>query len=243
MKQILPIVFIIFLISCSSTKNKSTDSQTIIINSYPQNIYFDIYFEKGKSFNHPTFSIWAEDIQDNYITTIFVTQSVAKSKYAHGYIQENMWAADSGVSLRIAALPYWMHKVTKNNIASITPNKSIVPDGISGATPTTHFSIQSQIPQELPKKFKLLMEINQAWDWNNYWTNGKYPNSFEYKTSAQPSLIYSVTIDTESNTSEYYMNPIGHGHYAGEDGKLYTNLQGHTTALEIAKSIKIVIKK
>ena len=39
------------------------------------------------------------------------------------------------------------------------------------------------------------------------------------------------------------MNPIGHGHYAGENGELYTNLKTHTTALEIANQIKVLIDK
>jgi polyphosphate kinase len=42
--------------------------------------------------------------------------------------------------------------------------------------------------------------------------------------------------------AEYTLNPIGHGHYAGKDGLLYTDLSTFTTALKIAQSIKVVVK-
>jgi polyphosphate kinase len=40
----------------------------------------------------------------------------------------------------------------------------------------------------------------------------------------------------------YTLNPIGHGHYAGKDGKLYTDLSTFTTALQIATEIKVVVR-
>jgi hypothetical protein len=85
------------------------------------------------------------------------------------------------------------------------------------------------------------MEINQPWDWNEYWTNTKYPEDENYKTSSQPSLVYRVTIDLNSGVKEYSMKPVGHGHYSGMDGSLTTDLSTLTTALEIAKSITVRI--
>ncbi len=41
----------------------------------------------------------------------------------------------------------------------------------------------------------------------------------------------------------YYLNPVGHSHYSGADGKLYSNLKTFTTALEIFESITLKIKK
>jgi hypothetical protein len=85
-----------------------------------------------------------------------------------------------------------------------------------------------------------LLEINQSWDWNQYWTNNKYPDNAAYKHSAQPSLIYAVTIN--SADSIYYMNPIGHGDPKGESGNLFTNIGTLSSAKEIFESIKIEIK-
>ncbi|HDP68410.1 MAG TPA: hypothetical protein ENN20_07935 [Candidatus Marinimicrobia bacterium] len=81
------------------------------------------------------------------------------------------------------------------------------------------------------------MEINQTWDSNHYWTNNKYPDDLEYFTSLQPALVYAVTIDLDSGISEYFLNPIGHSHYSGKNGLLYTDLTTFTTALQIAKKI------
>jgi len=60
--------------------------------------------------------------------------------------------------------------------------------------------------------------------------------------SCQPSLIYAVTINPNSD-EEYFMNPIGHGHYAGKDGNLYTDLGSFTTALNIVKKVNVKLKK
>ena len=41
------------------------------------------------------------------------------------------------------------------------------------------------------------MEINQNWDWNEYWTNDKYPDDENYKMSCQPALVYEAVIDSK----------------------------------------------
>jgi polyphosphate kinase len=38
------------------------------------------------------------------------------------------------------------------------------------------------------------------------------------------------------------LNPIGHGHYSGKNGKLFTDLSSLTTALKIVKSLKVKVK-
>jgi hypothetical protein len=88
-----------------------------------------------------------------------------------------------------------------------------------------------------------LFEINQSWDWNEYWTNSKFPDDEQYKTSSQPALIYEAIIDLNSGNKEYEMQAIGHSHYSGKDGNLYTDLSTITTALEIVNKIIIRIKK
>jgi len=240
--QLLIIIFLGFgFIACSWQKSSTPSKiQTIEIstnNASP----FTISFEKGASFNHPTFSFWIEDMNENFISTIYVTQSLANSTYAKGHLQGNVWSVDSGKAIRPATLPVWLHKTTNNNIAAINVNKKLVPDAYSGATPKENFALRYNMEPQIPRKFRLVMEINQAWDWNEYWTNNKYPDSFEYKTSCQPSVIYSVTVDLDSDTKEFYLNPIGHGHYAGENGKIFTDLSTLTTALQIVKQVKVLV--
>jgi len=93
----------------------------------------------------------------------------------------------------------------------------------------------------LKGKYKIMLELNQCWDWNEYWTNDKYPTDVEYKTSSQPALVYEVDIDTNHLKSQYDMKPIGHSHYSGADGSLDPDLSTITTALKIAKKITVTI--
>jgi hypothetical protein len=116
-----------------------------------------------------------------------------------------------------------------------------MPDAVTGPTPAGNFTLQSKSSATLPGTFRILLEINQSWDWNDFWTNNKYPDNIDYKTSSQPSVVYEAVIDTRASVKEFPMKPIGHGHFAGLDGSLDKNLGTITTALEIAKSIVIKI--
>lgn len=243
MRTLIFTITIIALFFAGCTSQKQNNSPQLITIDVNNTLPLHIVFEAGKAFNNPTFAIWIEDLNENLITTLFVTKSLATGTYGHAYVKDNMWLPDSGASIRPATLPYWLHKQTGGNIKSANPKSPLVPDAISGATPKGDFTIQTSIQNQLPQKFRVYMEINQAWDWNEFYTNAKYPNNFEYKTSAQPSLVYAVTIDSKNNNHTYYLNPIGHGHYAGENGQLYTDLRGHTSALQIVKSVSITLKK
>jgi hypothetical protein len=94
----------------------------------------------------------------------------------------------------------------------------------------------------LPDKFKVMLEINQNWDWNEYWTNNKYPDDENYKWSCQPALVYEAAIDLKSLQDSYKMNPVGHSHYSGKTGELFTDLSTLTTALQIADSTIVKVK-
>jgi hypothetical protein len=122
-----------------------------------------------------------------------------------------------------------------------TPKQAVV-DAYTGATPLASFVLQAITEKPLIGKYKIMLELNQSWDWNESWTNDLYPNDKEYKTSSQPALVYSVDIDTKDTTNEYLMTPIGHSHYAGADGSLNKDLSTITTALKIAKKITVKIQ-
>jgi hypothetical protein len=211
---------------------------SLVINLAEQGLEFTIYFEKGEEHNHPTFVFWIEDINENYIQTLFVTKSFATGIFGHGPVSDTLWGTEPGMAKRPAALPYWWHKCDKASIESTvpTPDHPFV-DAYTGATPEGSFSLRIKTDKTGTGKFRLLMEINQPWDWNDCWTNNKFPDDYAYKSSCQPSVIYSVTIDPESTVKEYYLNPIGHGHYSGKDGLLYTDLSTITTAKRIVNKV------
>jgi hypothetical protein len=120
--------------------------------------------------------------------------------------------------------------------------QTAVPDAYSGATPTTDFILTSKSDSKLPDKFRVLLEINQSWDWNDYWTNDKYPGDEYYKYSCQPAVVYEAIIDIRSRGKTIVMHPIGHSHYSGKTGELFGDLTTLTTALHIADSIRVSVK-
>jgi len=228
--------------SCSIQEVMPKDSittDTIRIEETGNSLSLRIDFAKGEEHNHPTFAIWLEDMDQKYIRTIFVTQYIATGIYGHGPIKELEWDNRPGPQKRPATLPYWLHKRSAALSVPLLPDmNNLVLDGYTGATPKSDFVIETVTPKTLPRKFRVLMEINQSWDWNEYWTNGLY-NDVDYKTSSQPSLIYAVSIDLDQPETLYFLNPIGHGHFAGKDGHLYTDLRTMTTALRIIHHVSV----
>ena len=230
------------LAACSSSKTKPADLEVINVNAYINGVPFELKATTGKGHNHPTFAIWVEDMDENYLKTLFITRSYATGVYGHAALTDSTWSNMPGESYRPASLPYWTFKKGIIKDAILVPQKAFpFVDGHSGATPKADFLLNTQLPEF--KKVRVLLEVNQTWDWNRFWSNNLYPGNRDYINSAQPSVVYAVTVDLENPMNRYVMNPIGHGHYSGEDGKLYTDLSGFTTALEIFKQIEITVKK
>jgi hypothetical protein len=233
------IIIILTLVGCNSSDKitNSYNKQSIIID---ENGDQNISITRGSSFDHPTFVIWIEDLAGNYIYTVYITKSYASGSYQYELVNDSIWLNSEGPSYQLAALPYWNQKKGLINGVEIVPTiENPYIDAYTGATPKTNFSILNNSYSEA-SEYRVLLEINQLGDWNYYWTNTKYPESNAYKNSAQPSLIYSVVID--QNSSEFYLNPIGHGDPLGFSGKLNTNLSTLTTAKEIIKEIRVTIK-
>ena len=200
-----------------------------------------ILFEKGKDHNHPLYAIWLADETGNYIQTLYVSESIGKGIFKHASRTNGKWM--EGEIQRPAALPYWAHqRNVVNEFGTYNPTKKHpVIDAYTGATPAASFILHTKTAKPLYGKYKILLELNQSWDWNEYWTNDKYPTDVEYKTSSQPAVVYSVDFDTNNPKSQYEMKPVGHSHYSGADGSLETDLSTLTTALRIAKKITVRI--
>ncbi len=228
----------LLLISCRNNKNVSkTEYQETINMEKAEGSLFSIYFNKGKEHNHPTLAIWTESLDGKYIETIYVTKSYASGIFGYQAMDDGTWRNQGGSSYQPAALPLWSHK------KGLIDGKCTVPsiehpfvDAYSGATPKGDFAINTKVKSE---NYRLFVEVNQAWDWNEFWVNAKYTNS-SYKNVGQPSLIYSVEVNVID--SVYYLNPIGHGNVIGENGKLYTDISTITTAKEIFSQIKVIKK-
>lgn len=199
----------------------------------------EITFLKGKTHNHPSFVFWLEDMDGNYLQTLFITKAIGQGVFAYGDKTGGVWKA--GEVRRPAALPYWAFKrgILNEDGSMIPTLKNKIADAYSGATPTGSFQLITRTDNTLKGKARLMLEINQTWDWNEYWNNSKYPENLNYKTSCQPALVYSAVVDFDVPGSDIEFTAIGHSHYAGEDGSLTADLQTITTALHISREIKV----
>jgi hypothetical protein len=142
------------------------------------------------------------------------------------------------------SLPYWAHKrgVKASDGLYMPEPGNQVPDAYTGPTPVTGFSLSARSDNPLPGNFRVMMEINQNWDWNDYWTSTKYPEDPYYKMSCQHAVVYSVEINSREQGLTYRMKPAGHSHYSGKTGELFTDLSTLTTALQIADSVIVRIR-
>lgn len=198
-----------------------------------------LQFDKGKEHNHPLFAIWLADDKGRFIQTLYVSKSIGTGVFEHGKRQQGHWL--SGELQRPAALPYWTHQrgiLNEYGTYLPTPEHPEL-DAYTGATPQQSFVMYLKTEKPLQGKYKVMLEVNQSWDWNEFWYNNKYPDDKEYKTSSQPAVVYEAEIDTANPAAIVEMKAIGHSHYAGRDGSLSPDLSTLTTALSIAKSITV----
>lgn len=233
-----------FIIGCTS--QRGMESELLFIKTSPDNPAqrLEIEFQKGNAYNHPSFAIWTEDIEGNYIETLYVTEYVAKGKFRYGELAPGKWKNEPGDVRRPATLPYWAHKrnVKAPDGLYIPSAETAVPDALTSATPRGNFRLQTATSYLGDKKFKVLIEINQAWDANKYWTNNKFSDDLNYLGSLQPAIVYAGIIDLNNMNGEFYLDPIGHSHPSGATGEIVTDLSTLTTAKEIVHKIIIRTK-
>lgn len=239
------LVALIAFPSLTMDKKKKTEKEyeTFEVNVNGKGNAMVFQLEIGESHNHPTMAIWIEDMNENYVQTLYVTKSVATGVFGHGEKAQSQWKHEPGPVRRPATLPYYLHKrnIKASDGTYLPTPENPIPDAYTGATPSASFILSAKSDTMLEGKYRILFEVNQPWDWNEHWHNSLFPDDFDYKTSCQPALIYAVTVNLTENGT-YFLNPIGHSHYSGKNGRLYTNLGTITSAQGIFKSISVSVK-
>jgi hypothetical protein len=232
------------LLSCRSARviSNISESDTLTTNMNEKGPVIIVDFTRGKNFNHPLMAVWIEDTNGHYLQTIYVAESIAKGIFGHADASAGKWMP--GPLRRPAALPVWSHSrnIKEEDDLYIPTTKTPLPDAVTGPTPQGNFTLISKLAENIPSIFNVYFEINQSWDWNEYWTNNKFPEDNDYKTSSQPSLIYMARMDTISGMKHFEFNLIGHGHYSGKDGEIYRDLSTITTAKNITDKIHIYLR-
>lgn len=224
--------------------------QRIVLDRAAGNLRIEIEAKKGPSFNYPLFALWMEDPAGNYLQTLYISESISTSTFDYGKEVDGQWSPD--ILRRPEALPVWSHKRGKRAsdgyFIPLMPGDSKDIDAYSGATPTDNFIIETRAVWNPIGKFNIFLEVNQSYDWNEYYTPDRYPDDIIYSGSGQvgqPALVYGGTFDMEvSKDSEMVLLKLaGHAHHSGKDGQLYPSLDEITTARDIIERILVKVER
>lgn len=235
----------------NSQQGKSATNNEYEIIDLPEAVgetHLVIEAKKGPSFKYPLFAVWLENGEGDYLQTLYVSQSIATSVFKYGKKEGDQWLP--AVLYRPEALPRWSHKSSHNGASSEikTDAKKLLPDidAYSGATPTTNFIVNSGSNLEGSSDVRIFFEVNQSYDWNDYYHKDRFPEDSIYSGSGQvgqPALIYSAEIDLSiKGRKSYILEPVGHSHHSGKTGELYPDLSNITTALEIIDRVIITVQ-
>lgn len=201
--------------------------------SEPQPLFLGLSYRST-----PQVAFWLEDMQGNYIDTLYVTKKLSHAGFR---LSDDIFS--KAEIRRPEALPYWTHKRGKDyGGGKLTPGSSNTDlDGVTAATPLGHYDIRS-VSSSDNQQLRVMMEINRSYDFNEYYHKDRYPNDPVYSgsgSSGQPSLIYEAVVSGDDDNGIYLMKVIGHGHYSGKDGKLYRDLAGIDTALQLIQRVVV----
>ncbi len=189
-----------------------------------------------KKKNAPQIAIWLEDVQGNYLSTLYVTHKIATQE----------WQMAKG-NRRKEALPHWCYSrgvVYDDGLCLPTKDRPIA-DGISGATPRESFDVKLRTADHL-RHFVVKVEVNHSTDFNDSFPENAPAGAANYsggeEGSGQPALIYSAEVDLSGGETSFAAALIGHSSPDGSDGEIRTDLSGLTTALEIVGRITVNIQ-
>jgi len=212
---------------CKPTRQPQSESitQELTTSPFSNGVPAQVIVIGGQEYKYPIIAIWIEDLSGNYLGTVYASQSISTGVFRYGVYDKGKWLP--GERNRPAALPRW-----KNLTAS---NASLVNQGVdafSGATPLGSFTLKTMLPFGIDE-FKVFLEVNKPWDFNNYWHNNRFPGNEEYATSGQPALIYEAMVNRNSTENRFYFKPVGHSHPSGANGEVNPDIATFTSALKI----------
>lgn len=230
-----------------------------------------IDLRQGPYFAWPQYAIWIEDMQGNFIQPIFVTSKLANNNFVNKVAKKDHDAVftshvflsgdidlkatfDAGIypeskaeRARPESLPVFLHKYQQSSASKrlIPDGDDAIADAYSGATITQSFLLTANLKKPR-RRFKVRLEINNSFDFNEYYSSDRFPDDDVYSGngySAQPSLVYEASLDLDNLNSLTPMALIGRGHHSGKDGEIYQDLENITTALDMIDRIIVEISQ
>ncbi len=169
--------------------------------------------------------IWLEDLNGNYIKTLYVTERAARKNW--------IFSPKEG---RPESLPVWYKASQYDAAKSAKKEKGLEGaefDAVTNATPKSGIQITSEVPDG---DFVLKAEFNTSFDYNDFYTK---KNS---GVNGQPSVVYSTEVsvsDSDNYNGRITMEFCGTGSPDGTDGKIHDFTEKLTTAKSIVKNIEV----
>lgn len=186
--------------------------------------------------NPPQIAIWVEDVNGNYLSTVYASHKIATQS----------WQA-AGKNRRKEALPHWCFSrgVQYDDGLYLPTKKQPLTDGITGATPRGSFDVKMNPAKDL-RRFIVKVEANHSTDFNTHYPKTAKAGDAHYsggkEGSGQPAVVYAATIDLDSGQQTFEAELAGHSSPDGSDGKVYEDVSRLTTALQIVKRITISVQ-
>lgn len=233
MKRLLPSLLALLtavFLACSGQKLPRTGDGEYLVVLEPGEEWIHPYSLFIK--NPPQYALWLEDEQGRYLTTLYVTDKIARGG----------WIANRG-NPRVEALPVWVHKRNvRHGEGALYPDREHpADDACSGATPRAGQEIAFSAPDEI-RVFRICLEINHSTDFNTRWPKkarrGESGWTGGKGGSGQPSLVYTGLI-TEGEPGPWTLTLAGHGSPDGSDGSITPGTEGITTATEIVRQVTV----
>lgn len=224
------------------TEDPTLSQMEILVNPGPRYLHDFPLFLFISLHNPPQMVLWAETMDGAYIDTLMITKKIGKMKW--------MKASDDPVKdgqiRRPEALPVWEWKrgVIAADGLPLPTSDSPMPDAVTHASPKADFSVKTDLSKSYDELY-LYFEVNHSTDFNATYTAEEQIGSETYNGgpmgSGQPALVYRAYINfTHPELSDKTFALIGHSSPSGKDGKIYTDMQGIDSALNIIDSIEPV---
>lgn len=206
----------------------------------------------GPHYWNPQIAIWIEDNNGNYIETLFVTKATAKGIFYGGRSKDNFKSFDSDQQAttayrRVNALPVWSHKRGIRYADGLwVPSREMpLADAITGETISHDFLLKTST--QLKNNFHIFMEINVAFDDNEYYSAFDFPEDDVFHNGTgqlgQPSVIYTTRINENDLSNYYLLKLVGHGHHSAQNGTIYKDLSTLSTAKNLIERILVKIEQ
>ncbi len=218
------------LYSCQTTNQPKSEKviQQLATSPFTNGVPVTIMVIGGREYRYPIMAIWVEDLNGNFLGTLYASKSISTGIFRYGVYDKGKWLP--GERNRPAALPRWK-SLTSVNVQSVSQDV----DAFSGATPSASFKISTTLPSG-KETLRVYLEVNKPWDFNSYWHNNRFPGDEEYATSGQPALIYEAVVNFSGAEKRFDFKPIGHSHPSGKDGEISKDITTFTSALQIIDS-------